>query len=84
MIQKLYAVERKAKQESLSAEQIKENRLSESLPIINELGKWIFEEIKNTLPKSQIGKAMAYAYARWDALSAYLNDGNLLIDNNLV
>ena len=84
MIQKLYAVERKAKQENLSAEQIKEIRLSESLPIINELGKWIFDEIKNTLPKSQIGKAMAYAYARWDALSAYLNDGNLLIDNNLV
>lgn len=27
---------------------------------------------------------MAYTYARWDALSAYLNDGNLLIDNNLV
>jgi len=40
--------------------------------------------MKNTLPKSQIGKAIAYAYARWDALSAYLYDGNLLIDNNLV
>ena len=26
---------------------------------------------------------MAYAYARWDALSAYLYDGNLFIDNNL-
>src|SRR5690606_22589943 len=49
----------------------------------NELGKWIFKEIKSTLPKSQIGKAMAYAYARWDALSAYLYDGNLQIDNNL-
>ena len=48
------------------------------------MGKWIFQEIKNTLPKSQIGKAMAYAYARWDALSAYLYDGNLQIDNNLV
>jgi transposase len=84
LIQKLYAIERKAKEEDLSPEQIKELRLAESLPIINELGKWIFEEIKNTLPKSQIGKAMAYAYARWDALSAYLNDGNLQIDNNLV
>jgi len=84
MIQKLYASERKAKQENLNAEQIKELRLVESLPVINALGKWIFQEIKNTLPKSQIGKAMAYAYARWDALSAYLYDGNLLIDNNLV
>ncbi len=84
MIQQLYAVERRAKEGKLDAEQIKECRLTESLPIINELGKWIFEEIKSTLPKSQIGKAMAYAYARWDALSAYLYDGNLHIDNNLV
>src|SRR5690606_36637954 len=77
-------VERRAKEEQLSADRIKELRLEESLPVINEMGKWIFEEIKNTLPKSQIGKAMAYAYARWDALSAYLYDGNLQIDNNLV
>lgn len=84
MIQQLYAVERKAKEEQLSAEQTKKLRLDQSLDIINEMGKWIFEEIKATLPKSQIGKAMAYAYARWDALSAYLYDGNLLIDNNLV
>ena len=84
MIQQLYAIERKAKQDNLSPEKIKELRLEGSLPIINEMGKWIFEEIKNTLPKSQIGKAMGYAYARWDALSAYLYDGNLLIDNNLV
>ncbi|MGJ1312225.1 IS66 family transposase [Sphingobacterium multivorum] len=84
LIQQLYITERKAKKENLSSQQIKELRLAESLPVINELGKWIFEEIKNTLPKSQIGKAMAYAYARWDALSAYLYDGNFFIDNNLV
>ncbi|PRD48017.1 IS66 family transposase, partial [Sphingobacterium haloxyli] len=84
MIQKLYKIERRAKEEQLAAEKIKELRLKESLPVINQMGKWIFEEIKNTLPKSQIGKAMAYAYARWDALSAYLNDGHLQIDNNLI
>ena len=53
------------------------------LLITNKLGKWIAKEIKDTLPQSQIGKAMAYAYSRWDALSAYLNDGNLQIDTNL-
>lgn len=84
MIQKLYDVERQIKDGELDVKQTKERRLAESLPVINELGKWMFEEIKNTLPKSQIGKAMAYAYARWDALSAYLYDGNLEIDNNLV
>lgn len=84
LIQKLYAIERKAKEGQLDTAAIKELRLKESLLIINEMGKWIFQEIKSTLPKSQIGKAMAYAYARWDALSAYLYDGSLHIDNNLV
>jgi hypothetical protein len=84
LIQKLYAIERVARESGLDAASIKELRLEESLPIINEMGKWFFQEIKNTLPKSQIGKAMAYAYARWDALSAYLYDGALQIDNNLV
>src|SRR5690606_9491421 len=72
LIQKQYAVERQAKQENLAPELLKEQRLAQALPVINELGKWIFQEIKSTLPKSQIGKAMAYAHARWDALSAYL------------
>ena len=71
-----------SQQEDLSAEQTKILRLEKSLLVINELEKWIFQEIKNTLPKSQIAKAMAYAYTRWDALSAYLYDGNLQIDNN--
>src|SRR5690606_21288814 len=57
MIQKLYKIERRAKEEQLSADRIKELRLEEALPVINEMGKWIFQEIKNTLPKSQIGKA---------------------------
>lgn len=84
LIQKLYATEKTAREQQLDTAAVKELRLTESLPIINELGTWIFNEIKNALPKSQIGKAMAYAYARWDALSAYLYDGSLHIDNNLV
>ncbi|RKT01735.1 IS66 family transposase [Chryseobacterium defluvii] len=84
MIQDLYKVDRKAKEEKLSPDMIRELRLKESLPIINDMGKWIFREIKNTLPKSQIGKAMAYAYTRWDMLSEYLRDGNLQINNNLI
>ncbi len=84
LIQQLYAVERNAKEKGLSSDQIKTLRLEESLPVINELGKWIFAEVKNTLPKSQIGKAMHYAMERWDKLSAYLQDGNLHIDNNAI
>lgn len=84
LIQQLYAIERKAKEEKLTTEQIKQLRLDESLPVLNELGKWIFAEVKNTLPKSQIGKAMRYAMQRWDKLSVYLQDGSLHIDNNAI
>ena len=84
MIQKLYAVERKAREEGYSLEQVKNLRLEMALPVVNELGEWIFEEIKTVLPKSQIGKAMTYAQSRWDPLSAYLYDGKLQIDNNQI
>ena len=83
-IQGLYAVERQARQEKLTPEQRKELRLEESLPILNDLGKWISGQVKQVLPRSPIGKAMIYSVNRWDALSGYLQDGLLEIDNNLI
>ncbi|MBK1442823.1 transposase, partial [Parapedobacter sp. ISTM3] len=38
LIQQLYAVERRAREEKLAADQIKELRLTQSLPVINGLG----------------------------------------------
>ena len=83
MFQKLYAIEQKAREEELSPEQRHELRLDQSLPILNEFGKWIIETYKTALPKSAMGKATAYCIPRWDKLIAYLNDGSLEIDNNL-
>ncbi len=34
------------------------------------------------LPKSPIGEAVYYARAQWTALTRYLEDGDLSIDNN--
>ncbi len=84
MFQKLYAVERKAKEANLSPQERKELRLDEALPILNELGKWMANTLKNVLPKSPIGVALQYSIPRWDNLTAYLYDGNLEIDNNLI
>ena len=83
-IQQLYAVEARAREEELSPQQRKELRLEKSLPVLNALGKWISQEVKQVLPKSQTGKALKYSIDRWDSLSAYLHDGMLEIDNNLV
>ncbi|MDZ7935134.1 MAG: IS66 family transposase [Emticicia sp.] len=83
-IQALYHIEAKAREKKMTFEQRKELRLQESLPIINQLGAYIAAESKNVLPKSKIGLAFQYCTNRWDALSAYLNDGILEIDNNLI
>ena len=83
-IQQLYHIEAQAKEKKLNATDRKELRLTESLKIINALGKWMTEESQSVLPKSKIGIAFQYAMARWDELSAYLYDGILEIDNNLI
>lgn len=54
------------------------------MPVFNELGKFLFDNLNTTLPKSPIGKAISYMLARWTSLMAYMYDGALNIDNNLV
>jgi transposase len=85
-IQKLYAVEASARENNLTPQERKTLRLEKSLPVINEMGKWMVNQLKkyHILPKSQIGKAFRYTMDRWDQLSAYLYDGILEIDNNLI
>ncbi|MEA2104093.1 MAG: IS66 family transposase [Candidatus Cloacimonadota bacterium] len=83
-IQKLYAIERFAKNMELSTNERKEIRLEHSLPILNELSKWMIDNLSKHLPKSPMGEALRYTIPRWDNLMAYLYDGTLEIDNNLV
>jgi transposase len=83
-IQQIYAVEREARDGGLSYEDRKELRLDKALPLLNDLGKWLANELQKTLPKSPIGIAIRYAVRLWDQLLAYLNDGQIEIDNNLM
>ena len=84
LIQELYHVERQAKEDNLDANQRKALRIQKALPVYNLIGKWISQNLKKTLPKSTIGKAMQYTFDRWDELGNYMLDGLLEIDNNLV
>ena len=65
-------------------EEIKAVRQAESVPILAALGQWMKEQYIHTLPKSAIGKALAYSIERWERLSLYAEDGMLNIDNNPV
>lgn len=84
LFQKLYAIERNAKESNISAEDRHALRIEKSLPIFNKMGKYITDNSKSVLPKSPIGKAFVYCINHWDAMMNYLKDGNLEIDNNLI
>lgn len=83
-MQKLYATEREAKQSEYTHEQRHAYRLKRSQPIMEALIKWLIKEQPATTPKSPIGKAIRYTIGQWEGLRAYLYDGALEIDNNLI
>ena len=84
MFQKLYAIERKIKDEKLSSEAILQLRQQQAVPILKQLKEWMTQEYAKVLPKSSIGQAMAYSLPRWNKLSTYASNPILNIDNNPV
>lgn len=83
LIQSLYAIERKMREQQLSTEEKTDIRKKQSKPIMLKLKVWLEEEEPKVLPKSRIGKAMRYGLYQWEKLIQFTNDGRLEIDNNL-
>lgn len=84
LIQLLYAIEALARESGMTHQQRYALRLDKSLPIINEIGAYIYEHKSKVTPQSPIGKAFDYCANRWASLQNYLEDGMLEIDSNLV
>jgi hypothetical protein len=85
-IRRLYDIERDGK--TLDAEQRRALRQEKSKPLLDGdqnskgLHKWLVEQQAKVLPKGPIGQAVTYALNNWTALTRYLDDGILDIDNN--
>jgi transposase len=84
LFQQLYGVERTIREGSLSAEEALEERREKAVPVLEELKQWMSTEYQKVLPKSPIGRAIAYCLPRWEKLSLYTRDAILNIDNNPV
>lgn len=80
----LYEIERNCKLQKMTMLQMYDVRQLEAVPILKELEAWMKNEIIEVLPKSIIGKAIAYSLTRWKELSIYTTNGKLNIDNNPV
>lgn len=84
-VQTLYRIERKARDQQLDHPARYALRQKEALALLLELKDWLKTQLETgLLPKSPFGKAVAYACKRWEGLMAYVHDGQLEIDNNLI
>jgi hypothetical protein len=79
-IQALYKVEAAAKGKKPS--RVKAIRKRQAKPILEKFHGWLAEQGLVVMPKSPIGRAIAYALKNWTELQRYLEDGRLRIDNN--
>ena len=82
-IQHLYKIEHMCDDAGLSPEERKAKRRELSRPIMEAMRVWMETEGVKYSESSQAGKAITYAYSRWDNMMRYLEDGRLLLDNNL-
>ncbi|MBQ1670042.1 MAG: IS66 family transposase [Prevotella sp.] len=82
-IQHLYKIEHMCDDADMTPEERKAKRYELSRPIMEAMKLWMETEGLKYSESSQIGKAITYAYTRWGNMMRYLDDGRLLLDNNL-
>jgi hypothetical protein len=80
LIQKLYRIEKRARQ--LSPEDRYQQRQQQAKPLLDEIRAWLDQVLPQVPPTSATGKALHYLHNEWSKLVRYLDDGRLEIDNN--
>jgi transposase len=81
-IKKLYAVEKEACEKGLGDDQKTALRLEKTRPILDEFKAWLDKNALITVPKSALGKAIAYTLSQWSRLVRYIEQGYISPDNN--
>jgi transposase len=76
----LYQIERQVK--GFSPEDRQAIRQSSSKPLCEDLHAWLKLERQRVPEGGATAKAIDYSLNRWEALTTYLADGNVQIDNN--
>jgi len=78
----LYAIEREVR--DLNAEQRKALRQQKARPVVDALHTWMLAQRLRATDGTALTRALDYSLKRWAALTQYLDDGQLPIDNNWV
>ncbi|MCP3922336.1 MAG: IS66 family transposase [Desulfobacterales bacterium] len=83
-ISKLYKIEKDAKAQELSIDELYTQRQSKALPILEEFKQWLDATVEKAPPKSLLGKAINYTLNQWHRLILYTTSGLVTPDNNAV
>ncbi len=83
MIQQLYRLEKKAKNNKLDADGLKAMRQRDAKTILDKMSKWLEKRRDQVPPKSLLGKAINYSLNQWPQLVNYIKSGHAGIDNNV-
>ncbi|MBK7005460.1 MAG: IS66 family transposase [Burkholderiales bacterium] len=81
-ISQLYDVEREVKH--LSVDERLQIRQAKSKPLANAFQEWMLLQRQKITDGSTTAKALDYSLKRWGALTQFLDDGQLPIDNNWI
>ena len=81
-IAQLYDVEREVKH--LSADERGRIRIHQSKPLVDALHQWMLLQRQRITDGTATAKALDYSLKRWVALTRFVQDGRLPIDNNWI
>ena len=84
LFQKLYRIEKVAREAAMTPDQRKDFRQREAVPVLEELKKLMLATQPKTDPSCLLGKAIAYTVNQWERLRRYVDNGHVEIDNNAV
>ncbi|WP_437554775.1 IS66 family transposase [Sorangium sp. So ce367] len=79
-IHQLFAIDKATK--DLAPGRRTEHRRSHAQPVLDAFRAWLDSEELLVLPRSPIAGAIGYARNQWTALTRFLEDGRLRLDNN--
>lgn len=81
-IGQLYTIERSAA--ALDANERRMQRQTHAKPILDQLHQWLIAQRQRVTSGTATAKAIDYSLKRWAALTRYLDDGTVPIDNNWI
>jgi hypothetical protein len=81
-VKQLYAVEHEATGHDLDAAARLVLRQQKSRPLLAAFQDWLDRQHREGVPKTPIADAVNYALNQWSALTVFITDGDLAIDNN--